>query len=131
MDLKKRLLARLDLLVVGRRIADVDPGGYPGAGFIDVDMIEQVVIHEVPIALIVGTVQADVLVQVEAGSVFERNLPRLVEPDQLRIETERSGAGGTAQDGVGLALQESDILLSSHGRDVLGRIDDNFHRKPP
>ncbi len=120
---------RRDLLIVGRGVAGVDAGGDPGAGFVDVDMIEQVVVHEVAVALIVAAVKSHILIQVEAGSILEGDLPCLVEADQLGVEAERGGAGGAAQDGVGLALQQINILLRSHGCDVFGGINDNFHKK--
>ena len=92
-------------------------------------MIEQIVVHKIAVALIVRTIKTHIFVQIEAGSVLEGDLAFLVEADQLRVETEGRGTGGAAQDGVGLALEQVDVLLSSQGCDVFSCIDDNFHKK--
>ena len=76
--------------------------GDVGVGQIQVDMVEQVVPHEIGVALVVVPVQAHILVQVDGADLGEVQLARLTAADQLLIGPHGAGAGGQAQDAAGL-----------------------------
>ena len=58
-----------------------------GALFVDVDMIEQVGVHEVTIALIILRRESFVLVQVNGGDFGKVQIPLVVPFDQLLVGT--------------------------------------------
>ena len=60
--------------------------------------------------------QADVLVQVPAAALGEVHRAFLVQLDHLVVQRDGGGAGGQAEDGVGLLHQ----LGSEHGHGGLG-----------
>ena len=68
--------------------------GDVGVGQIQVDMVEQVVPHEIGVALVVVPVQAHILVQVDGADLGEVQLARLTAADQLLIGPHGAGAGG-------------------------------------
>ena len=76
--------------------------GDVGVGQIQVDMVEQVVPHEIGVALVVVPVQAHILVQVDGADLGEVQLARLTAADQLLIGPHRAGAGGQPQNAAGL-----------------------------
>ena len=60
-------------------------------------MIEEVVVHEVPIALVVLSGKTDVLVHIEGDDVLEGNLACLVHLCKSLINSERRRAGGETE----------------------------------
>ena len=74
------------------------PVGHVGARRRDVDMVEQVRLHEAPVAARVGRLDGVVLVEVEGHHVREAEPLLAVHPDELGVESERRGAGRQAQD---------------------------------
>src|SRR5439155_979403 len=74
-------------VVAGRPRGNVDV--VPG----DVHVPEEVLVHEVVVALRMIRGQADVFVEVERRHAGEVDLPRLVQPHQLLIEAEWRGLG--------------------------------------
>ena len=76
--------------------------GHVGALGAHVDVVEQVVLHEVAVALVVSAGQALVLVQVHGGHAGKGNLPRLVTLHQALVGADGRGAGSQAQHALGL-----------------------------
>ena len=68
---------------------------------VNVDFAEEVVIHKVAVALVVGAVQTHVLVQVHAGDGGEVDLARLVIGDQTLVGANGGGTGRQTQHAVG------------------------------
>ena len=68
-----------------------------GVGLVDVDVIKQLLVHEIAVGADVIGVQADVLVQVVGGDAGEIQHAGLVQVDQSLIGRNRGGAGGQAQ----------------------------------
>ena len=56
-------------------------------------MIEEIVVHKVPVALVMLVRQTDILVHVECNDILEGDLAGLVLTDQFSIHTQRGGAG--------------------------------------
>ena len=100
-------------VVVGRARGDVD------VLLGDVDVLEEVLVHEVVVALRMVLRQAHVLVEIEGGHLGEVEALVLVHPHQFLVEPQRRGAGGQPQHGVGLGVERSgdhaggDSLISS------------------
>ena len=68
-----------------------------GIFHIDVNVIEQVGIHEIPITLIVGRCQTFILVQVHGTHFFETQVPLRVPRSQLLVGSHRCRPGGQTQ----------------------------------
>ena len=82
----------------------------------DVDVVEQVRLHEVPVASGLGGRHREVLVQVEADDVAEAQALLAVEANELGVKVERRRSGRQAQDGrLALGLASAD-----QGRDLAG-----------
>ena len=64
----------------------------------NVYMIEEVVVHEVPVALVVILGKTNVFVHIEGNYVLEGNLTLLIHLDELLVNSERRRAGGKAED---------------------------------
>ena len=62
------------------------------------EMVEKVVVHEVPVALVMLLGQAQILVHIERDHVGKGQLPRPVLPDKLLINADGRRAGGQAED---------------------------------
>ena len=95
----------------------------------DVDQIEQVAVHEAPVAFGMLLGQAAVLVQVDAGDLGEVQVALVVPLDQLFIGTHGGAAGGQAQHAVGFHddLSRDDVGSLAGHVIVVFRADD-FHR---
>ena len=76
--------------------------GHVGVGLVDVHMVEQVVVHEIAVALVVGHGQTDVLVQIHSADLGEVQFPGLILLHQLGVSSLRAAAGGKTQHAVGL-----------------------------
>ena len=97
----------------------------------NVDMVEEIIMHEVPVALVMLSGQANILVHVEGDHVLEGHFPGLVHLDQALIDTQRRRTGRQTQnkgtvflvvvDGVG------DVLCSPFTHSVVVVFDDKFH----
>ena len=84
-------------------------------------------VHEIAVALLVRAVQPHVFVKVEGGAVRKGELPLRAELHQVGVEAERRGAGGQAEDGVGLGVEQVYITLRCLGAGFLLGADDKFH----
>ena len=80
--------------------------GHVGVGLVDVDVVEQVGIHEVAIALVMGAGDAAVLIQVHGVHSGEVHLAGLVGFDELLVHGHRGTTGGQAQLAGGLLIHE-------------------------
>ena len=99
--------------------------------FRDVDVVEEIVMHEEPVALMMGLRQADVFVHVERHDVLEADFSGLVVFDEALIDAERGGAGREAENERLVALVAVD-----GGHDMVGcpfahlvvvLLDDDLH----
>lgn len=84
--------------VLGETVEDV------GVGELDVDLLEQVLVHEVAVALVVGSGEPDVLVEVPALDLLVADLLRLDGLGHLIVHEDRGGARREAQDGLRVLL---------------------------
>lgn len=91
--------------------------GHMGILDIDVHVIEQVLVHEITVALGVITVETAILVQVIAAHLGEVNVALLVPLDKLLVRTNGSRAGSQAKNAIRLEnnLRRDDIgNLAAH-----------------
>ena len=91
--------------------------GHVGVLDIDVHMVEQVLVHEITVALGVITVKAAILVQVIGAHLGEVNVAFLVPLDKLLVRANGSRAGGQAKNAIRLEddLRRDDISnLAAH-----------------
>ena len=121
------------LLVSSARGSGVGAGAvrHMGASRIDIDMGEQVVLHEVTVALVVLRIKASVLVQVEAGHVLEGQRAGLVVLNQAAVQADRGRAGGQTQHAIGVRGNIAAYHArgsARHGLVIFG--DDELHGKP-
>ena len=95
---------------------------------VDVDVVEQILVHEIAIALVVGAVQADVFVEVIGIHIGEVQLLRVAAARELLIHGHGRGAGGQTQHGLLLALHHvGDNVRRGHSR-ILRMIENtNLH----
>ena len=98
---------------------------------LDVYVLEEVLIHEVPVALVIRAVQADVLVKVEALGPGKGHFPRRAEPGELGVQAQRRGARGQAEYGLRLAAEQLHIALRRLLGYFLFAADYQFHIRPP
>mgnify|MGYP003300403364 CR=1 FL=1 len=114
----------------GLGIGILTVGNVDGIGT-DIHMVEQVLVHEVPVALVVGAGQAAVLVQVDGGDLSEAQIADLVPVlDQALVGADGGAAGGQTQNAVGLGddLGSDDVGgLAGHLSVVLG-FDDSHDK---
>lgn len=69
---------------------------------VDVDVIEEVLTHEVVIALGIVVRKAAILVQVVGADLGKVDVALLVPSSELLVGTDRGGAGGKTQHAIGL-----------------------------
>ena len=93
-----------DLVVLGAGCVRIGVGAVRqvDAGGVDVDVVEQVAVHEAPVAFRVVLGQAAVLVQVHGGDLREINVALVVPLHQLLVGPHRGTAGGQTQHAIGL-----------------------------
>src|SRR5438093_1089431 len=98
----------------------------------DVHVLEEVLVHEVVVALGVIHGQAHVFVEVERRHPREVELLLLVQPHQLLIEAEWRGSGGHAEHGIRLGVEYfDDDLCRRLAHLLVVSLNDDFHREPP
>ena len=92
----------------------------------DIDVLEQVLLHEIPVALLMGAGQAAVFVQVDGGHLGKIQIALVVPVDQLCIGAHRGAAGGQAQHAVGLHddLGRDDVGCLAGHIFIIGRSND-------
>ena len=91
--------------------------GHVGVLDIDVHVVEQVLVHEITVALGVIAVETTILVQVIAAHLGEVNVALLVPLDKLLVGANGSRAGGQAKNAIRLEnnLRRDDIgNLAAH-----------------
>ena len=119
----QRLVASaLGSAVLGQTVGNI------GVCLVDVDMVKQMVVHEIAIALIVIGGDGVVFIQIDGADSGEIQLAGLILLDQAGIHTLGGGAGGKTQHAVGLErdLRRDDIgSLGGHFRIILA--DNNLH----
>ena len=71
-----------------------------GVFLVDVDVVEQIVVHKVTVALVVVAVQSCILVQVDSFYMAKVHSALVVHLNQLFIHSDRSGAGCQTQHAV-------------------------------
>ena len=75
----------------------------------NIDMIKEIIMHEVPVALVVLFGKSYILVHVEGNDVLEGNLACLIHSYQLIVDADRGGAGGKAQNERSVFLVRLDL----------------------
>ncbi len=87
------IAAALPFRVVGHAVEDVD------VLFLHVyQVVEEIVMHEVPIALVMLVGQAQVFIHVEGDHVGEGDFSGFVHPNELLVDPYGAGTRGQAQD---------------------------------
>ena len=71
-----------------------------GVGGVDIDVVEEVGLHEIAVALVMGGGQADILVQVYRAHPGEAQISLLVPLHQLTVGPDGRGARGQPQHAV-------------------------------
>ena len=51
-------------------------------------MIEEIVMHEIPVALVVVMIKSDILIHIEGHDVLEGNLTCFVHLDELLVDSQ-------------------------------------------
>ena len=59
----------------------------------DVDVVEEVIVHKVPVALVVFTGQADILVHIEGNNILKGYFASLILLNQALVNTQRGRTG--------------------------------------
>ena len=91
--------------VVGHTVEDVD------VLRLHVDeMVEEVVMHEVPVALVMLMGQAEVLVHVEGDDVREGDFTGFVHADEFLVDADRRRTGRKAQDEGSVLFMVVDLV---------------------
>ena len=104
--------------------------GHMGLGNVDIDVVEEVGLHEVTVALVMRRGQPLVLVQIHGLDFLEAEVALLVPDSQLLVGTHGGGTGGQAQHAVGLAddLGGNEVGgPAAHGRVIRLLIDPHNH----
>ena len=87
----------------------------------DVNMVKEILVHKVPVALVVLARQTDVLVHIEGDDVLKGHLARFIHLNEVAVYTERRGAGRQTQHEGAVALMVVDRV-----RDMLRRPGTHF-----
>ena len=108
-----------DLVVLGAGSGGIGVGaiGHVRVVQIDIDVIEEVLTHEVVVALGIVVRKAAILVQVIGADLGEVDVALLVPSSELLVGANRGGAGGKTQYAIGLEdnLGRDDISgLAAH-----------------
>ncbi len=94
----------------------------------DVDGVEEVVVHEIAVALVMVARQPDVLVEVEGGHPGEVQAFGSVQADELLVEPDGRGARCQPEHGVRLGADEVRDDFRRCGRHLgIVRTDHDFH----
>ena len=118
-----------DLIIILIHVSDIIANAFEDVGFglIDIDMIEEVIVHEITIGLVMGALEADVFVEVEGGDVFEADASFFVGLHHIGVDLKRGGSGGKAQDGIRLGVDLLDEFLRDQFGDVIFISNNDFH----
>jgi len=97
----------------------------------NVYVVEEIGVHEVPVALVMLTGKTNVLVHVEGNNVLEGNLACLVHFDKILVNAERGGTGRKSENERTVFLvvvdSVSDVLSSPLAHCFVVVFDDKFH----
>ncbi len=104
----------LVLLAVGGEV-ERPAVGHVRVARVDVDVIEEVLLHEVAIAVRVGGTEAHVLVEVEGDDARKIEPFLAVHADQLGIRAQRRAAGGQSEHAGGLLADQFGHELAPPG----------------
>ena len=99
-----------------------------GIGLLDVDLVEEVLVHEVAVALIVRRSETVIFVEVPALDVLEGYLLGLDVLGEAVIHLDRGGACRETQYALGILLDElGDHISGLAARFLFGLADYDFH----
>ena len=111
--------------ILGHAVEDV------GVGELDVDLLEEVLVHEVAVALVVRTGQTHVFVEVPALNFLVADLLGLDRLGHLVVHEYGGGSGGETEHQLGIGLDGfGDHLGRELGGLFLRLADYNFHVFP-
>ena len=104
-NLEVNTAAVLDLLFIGGAVGGNfiilhRAGGQIDVFRLDVDVVEKVGVHEIPVGLRMVTIQAAVFVQIEGNDVGKGKAFLFMHANQFRVKRQRSGARGKAENHV-------------------------------
>ena len=116
----------VELSQVGLHVAGAF--GHIGVVFVDVDMVKEVGIHEIAVALVVGGLQTHIFVQIHTVYPGEIQTLLTAAAGQLLVHTHRAGTGGQTQAAIGLGADDLFKNVCCDGA-LLGIVfgNDNFH----
>ena len=109
-----------DLIFVSQAFLS-QPGSLAGREvnvfFRDVDVLEEVLAHEGPVALRVVRCEVAIFIEVECAYRGEIHTAFTVGEAQLLVDAERGGAGGESYDKIRLALEGAQDLFRRESPD--------------
>ena len=99
-----------------------------GLGLVDIDVIKELGLHEVVVALVVFGSETEIFVEVEALAILEGDFASLVGFSEQLVHLHRGGAGGQAEDGFGVGLHLVDKDFGGELATFIRILNDrNFH----
>ena len=103
-----------------------------GVRLVDVNMVKEIAVHEITVALVVFRGKADVLVKIHAVYAGEVQPLLGTAACQLLVHPDGAGACGQTKAAAGLGADDAFYNICG-GRALLGIIsgNDDFHGKPP
>ena len=90
------VVVALGLPVGGKTVRDIC------AVFIDVDMVKEIMVHEIAVALFMLRRKAAVFVEIYRADILEIQIALFIPFDQLAVHAERRRTGCKSQDRIGL-----------------------------
>ncbi|MNE43442.1 hypothetical protein D3C80_1376170 [compost metagenome] len=87
-------------------------------GQVDIDMVEQMLVHEAAVALRMVFRQAHIFIEIIRGCFGKADQPFAVHLDQSGIDSDRRAAGSKTEYGSGIALQQTDDQISTGFREI-------------
>ena len=94
-------------------------------------MVEEIVMHEIPVALVMLMGQSQIFVHVKGHDIGKAQLAGLILFDQLLIDTDRRRAGRQAEDkGSGLLVAvdlRRDVIRSPLAHFIIIFLNNNSH----
>ena len=73
-----------------------------GVGFVDVDVVKKIAVHEITVALLMGGGETDILVEIHAVNAGEVQSFLAAAPRKLPVHADRARAGGEAERAAGV-----------------------------
>ena len=128
LQIRRAALTHLFLQLAGIGLEIAHAAGYKGVLFINVDVVEQIGVHEIAVALVMRAGDTAVFIQVHGVHAGEIYLAGLIHLNELFVDGHRRTARGKAELGIGLGVYK---FLDHIGDDRAGLVIavryDHFH----